>query len=883
MNNFPMYDIDFISGGMSLRNPQRKSLEILDNVLNHIRPSKNINLDEALEEVNKLYPICTAFERDFMSLAFVLATGVGKTRLMGAFITYLYTNHNIKNFFIVAPGTTVFNKLKQDFGNPTSEKYVFNGVGCFNNPPQIITDDDYRTKSISLFNSDIKIYIYNIDKFNSENTNMRKTNEYLGDSFFEHLSKLDDLVLLMDESHHYHADKSFGALNELKPIIGLELTATPYYNDGRKQVKFKNAVYEYPLSQSIKDGYTKTPYALTQQNIDFYNFGDEELDKVMILDGLKNHENIKNELDLYSKNNNVKKVKPFVMIVCKDTNHAEKIFDFVKSSSCKNGIYKNKTLLIHTNQKKSDKDINVQLLLDVEKYDNPIEIVIHVDMLKEGWDVNNLYTIIPLRTASSKILREQMVGRGLRLPYGKRTGEKYIDAVMLTAHGKFDDILNEARKEDSIFRAGNVIYVEEIENTEQECTQVQMDIDTNEKNVKDEMVDNNIPISEENKEFITKTKEVIKEKISEYLFDIKNRKASIDQSEIKNKVINVIKEDKDLSEIYKANENPLYNWLSQTTESTIFKTMENFIPIPLIKITDTGIEEYKFVDFDLDFSNMQYFPSDNKIIIQNLDNQIEREIIKGESIVLDDINPAKEILSELIKKAEIDYEKSSKLLFKLISQFIEYYSEKFDTHDLKNIVIMNKKGIANEIHRQMFLEDNFYYSCGFLDEKIVDVSRTNKPINYNFKYKNDLFSNFEGAIVNNLFININKGVHDKAKFHSEPELKFARLIEQDGEVIRWLRPHKEEFNLFYNRNKRYEPDFVVETKNKIYLVEIKGEDKLNDADVIAKKERAIKYCKISSEWAKSNNYKEWKYLFIPSQAVKSTISFDLITKKYTEE
>lgn len=50
-----------------------------------------------------------------------------------------------------------------------------------------------------------------------------------------------------------------------------------------------------------------------------------------------------------------------------------------------------------------------------------MEIVIHVNMLKEGWDVNNLYTIVPLRTAASKILREQMVGRGLRLPYGERT------------------------------------------------------------------------------------------------------------------------------------------------------------------------------------------------------------------------------------------------------------------------------------------------------------------------------------------------------------------------------------------------------------------------------------------------------------------------------
>ena len=93
----------------------------------------------------------------------------------------------------------------------------------------------------------------------------------------------------------------------------------------------------------------------------------------------------------------------------------------------------------------------------MESPDNPVEIVIHVNMLKEGWDVNNLYTIVPLRTAASKILREQMVGRGLRLPYGERTGDKDVDAVMLTAHDKFQDILAEAQKGDSIFKAGNVI------------------------------------------------------------------------------------------------------------------------------------------------------------------------------------------------------------------------------------------------------------------------------------------------------------------------------------------------------------------------------------------------------------------------------------------
>lgn len=104
--------------------------------------------------------------------------------------------------------------------------------------------------------------------------------------------------------------------------------------------------------------------------------------------------------------------------------------------------------MVHSNQSGSEKEENISKLLDVEKVDNPIEIVIHVNILKEGWDVNNLYTIVPLKTATSKTLREQTVGRGLRLLYGKRTGEKMIDSVTITAHDKFDEIIAEAQKGD---------------------------------------------------------------------------------------------------------------------------------------------------------------------------------------------------------------------------------------------------------------------------------------------------------------------------------------------------------------------------------------------------------------------------------------------------
>ena len=125
-----------------------------------------------------------------------------------------------------------------------------------------------------------------------------------------------------------------------------------------------------------------------------------------------------------------------------------------------------------------------------------------------------------------------------------------------------------------------------------------------------------------------------------------------------------------------------------------------------------------------------------------------------------------------------------------------------------------------------------------------------------------------------------KGVFDTAKFDSNPELILARILEHDTDVINWLRPAPQEFNITYNHGHNYEPDFVVETQNTIYLVEVKGEDKLNEPDVIAKKERSIKYCDIASRWGKANGYKEWKYLFIPSKQILPNSSFMHLAEKF---
>jgi len=428
--------VNSISGRLSLREPQRNSLEILARITEIAPLTKSEDTEKILSIIKSEYPSITDFERDFPSLCFALATGVGKTRLMGAFISYLHLAKGINHFFVLAPNLTIYNKLIADF-TPNSPKYVFKGISEFSiNPPLIVTGDNYENgfgvRDKRLFPTGIHINIFNISKINSEvrggkAPRIKRLSEYIGESYFDYLAGLPDLVLIMDESHRYRASAGINAINELKPVLGLELTATPFTESTRGPVPFKNVILDYPLSKAMEDGFVKEPAVVTQKNFNPSQFTQPQLEKIKLEDGIRLHESTKVELETYARQTGQAIVKPFVLVVARDTTHAQELQNLVESEEFFEGRYKSKAIQVHSNQAGEEKEENIQRLLSVERNDEPTEIVIHVNMLKEGWDVTNLYTIIPLRAANARTLVEQSIGRGLRLPYGKRTGVSIVD------------------------------------------------------------------------------------------------------------------------------------------------------------------------------------------------------------------------------------------------------------------------------------------------------------------------------------------------------------------------------------------------------------------------------------------------------------------------
>jgi type III restriction enzyme len=141
----------------------------------------------------------------------------------------------------------------------------------------------------------------------------------------------------------------------------------------------------------------------------------------MLEDGVRLHESVKVELETYARETGNPIIKPFLLVIARDTTHAAQLLSLIESDAFFGGRYGGKAIQVDSSKIGAEEEAMIARLLKVEATDEPTEIVIHVNMLKEGWDVTNLYTIVPLRAANARILIEQSIGRGLRLPYGKRT------------------------------------------------------------------------------------------------------------------------------------------------------------------------------------------------------------------------------------------------------------------------------------------------------------------------------------------------------------------------------------------------------------------------------------------------------------------------------
>lgn len=876
------YKAQTIKNRLSLRKPQIDSLEILGKLTDVLELKKNINVANELATVRKLYPTCTDFERDFPSVCFSLATGVGKTRLMGAFITYLLQRKNVKNFFVLAPNLTVYNKLADDLSNPNSPKYVFRGISEFTvTPPRIITGDNYQeARQGYLFKESININIFNISKINSEvrsgrEPKIKRLSEYLGESYFNYLASLPDLVLLMDESHHYRADAGLRAINELKPILGLELTATPIDTHSEK---FKNVVFDYPLALALRDGFVKEPAVATRKdfNPDQYRNDPKELDLIKLEDGIRIHEDTKVALDIYARDTGNRLVRPFVLVVARDTDHAKEIRDMIESDRFFKGRYSGKVMEIHSNQRGEEKEENIQKLLDLEKPENNIEIVVHVNMLKEGWDVTNLYTIIPLRAANSQILTEQTIGRGLRLPYGARTEVPKVDKLTIIAHDRFQAIVDAANNPNSIIRKENIIEIDP-----KSLPELQEVITAG--SVMDDVLTKKRQEVSEIKQEVDRHQETIKLDAQQVIVDTISilGKTVKNLNDLKGEDVRRLAIEKMVERIESAPQQSLFKEeilkeAKKEYDAVVEELIDKIIPVPRVLIHQKSEINCGFRDFDLDVSGLNYQPVTEEIIRRTLRTN-ESEVLQSEGVGVIRDTAENIIVNELVNYPEIDYDRESELLYKLARQAISKLGSGRDDSELRNIVLYHKREIGKYIYVQ--LQQHFYIESTGFEEPVIYPFTKIEPHNFS-KYTSDSIHHYTETITpthvipTKVFGGFKKACHNLYKYDSKAEKDFSMILEQDKEVLKWLRPAQAQFLIYWKHNsQRYTPDFAVETKDNIYMIEIKAEKDIDDVEVQEKATAGKKYCEAVTEYNLKNGSKRWLYILIPHTAVTLNMSF----------
>lgn len=407
------------------------------------------------------------FDENWPRYVIKMATGSGKTKVMGLTLVWSYF-HKLyegdsplsRNFLVIAPNIIVLNRLRKDF----------DGLKMFLEEP-FIPDNGYAGKD---WKNDFQLTLHIQDELKpiTESGNIFLTNVhrvFLNEEPEQNLEefflgakpkpdadtskgldlgkvlrsdKIRDLVVLNDEAHHIH-DSSLAWYKNIEDISnklklksnnGLSLqadySATPKHNNG---AIFVQTICDYPLVEAIKQNVVKSPVlpdVASRQKIkekESSNFVERYADFIHLgyLEWEKQYEELKSQKT------------PILFIMTTNTKEADQVAEFLESYYPK---MKNAVLTIHTNNSgeiketsnsKKAKDELERLRKaadDIDKDFSPYRAVVSVLMLREGWDVKNVTTVVGLRPfgAQSQILPEQTIGRGLRKMFPLDVPEKLV-------------------------------------------------------------------------------------------------------------------------------------------------------------------------------------------------------------------------------------------------------------------------------------------------------------------------------------------------------------------------------------------------------------------------------------------------------------------------
>ena len=659
----------------------------------------------------------------------------------------------------------------------------------------------------------------------------------------------------MDEAHRYYAPASMQAISYLKPILGLEFTATPKSTS--------NVIYSYDLARGAVEGYLKTPVVMGRSNMAGYS--DEDIEEMKIRDGLSLHEHRKTVLREYcNEHEDVDYVKPIVLIACKDTIHAKHIRELIDNDKFQNGKYRGKVIEIHSNMKGEETEENVRLLLSIERSDNPIEIVLHVYKLKEGWDVNNLFTIIPLNAAKSDILAMQTIGRGLRLPFGRATGNEDIDTLDIVAHDHYRELVDEIKNSD-MFRYRDLDR-SEVEPTD--SVDVNTSMNEGQLNLFDMVLSDTGVKTFVEVQRSAKTQQNLYEAYLKLFGEMKSRnKKTEDENQL---TIFSFLSTEENGESKESAEQPTsaegaeettseYNAGKPMSKEAFVKKIKEYsakaISVPKILVQTTS--EVKFnrfqvrrtiQDFEVAMATIERFDAINQQLLTSVDAQILE--------VDDALNTLACMLLDSI--SELSYEDAD-FIIDVVSQYLEQIEG--DNENRRRIVRRYATLIVSDIRRQIYEHmDRKTSDVHIIQKDLILFKKFVKSVKKDGKVQFDKPFTDKSNIKKYLFVGYKKAYYPENAFDSDTERIFSIILEEDANVIRWIKPPLNQLGLFWQAGQQYNPDFLVEMRDTKYMVEVKAANEVKNEEVVAKAHEGIKWCHFAS--TADPDGKPWEYRLI---------------------
>jgi type III restriction enzyme len=309
--------------------------------------------------------------------------------------------------------------------------------------------------------------------------------------------------------------------------------------------------------------------------------------------------------------------------------------------------------------------------------------------------------------------------------------------------------------------------------------------------------------------------------------------------------------------------------VAKTTALVIQQTID----IPRILVVPKGEVRSGFKPFTLELTSLNYQPPSEELWIHYMRTGGTEVIGLGKGSI-EEPRIEDYIVSGLVDFDDVAYDSHADLLYDLATQTVRHFRSFLSEEDTGKVLRLHQREIARFIHVQM----QHHYWESPVDYEVV-ITKDFTELKQTAYAQSEPTSDFHSSpddksnMAKYLFGGFKRSLYAVEKFHSEAERVLAVIVDREAE--KWFKPAKGQFLIFYKSgadHPEYQPDFVAETKDSIYMLEPKAKNQLDNADVIAKKESAVKWCQQASAHAATYGGKPWKYALIPHDSIAGNMT-----------